>query len=184
MTTRDLLIGSASGAVISECGKFRYLLSRQWDSRPLLLFVMLNPSTADAHVDDATIRRCVTFAAAHDFGGIEVVNLFAFRATQRRDLALVGWPAGGPEADRHIAAAAVRAGAICAAWGVVGDRGPANDRVQQVAPILRASGKPLQCLRVTRSGYPQHPLYLPSICRLQDFAAAVDAALGAALCPR
>jgi len=163
---RELLAGATRHAVISEGGTFRYWLSRRWSAGPVLLFVMLNPSTADASVDDATIRRCATFAHVHGFGGLEVVNLFAFRATQPAELARLGWQVG-PENDEHIDVAARNAGAICVAWGAIGDRGPACDRVQVVAPILRAAGKPLQCLQVTRSGFPQHPLYLPAACRLQ-----------------
>lgn len=172
MAARDLLATATRSAVLSDCGRFRYSLTRRWadlyDNDRSLLFVMLNPSTADAMVDDATIRRCVAFAHGHGFGAIEVVNLFAYRATQPRDLALAGWPPG-PQNDERIAVAARDADAICVAWGAVGDRGPACDRVQAVAPILRRAGKPLQCLKITRSGHPQHPLYLRGDCRLQPF---------------
>lgn len=163
-------------AIISECGKFRYLLSRTWntDLQPLL-FVMLNPSTADARVDDATIRRCVNFARAHGrFGGIEVVNLFAYRATDPTDLRRAGLPVG-PENDAHISAAAARAGAVCAAWGATKD---ADDRIQVVGPLLRRAGHELLCLHITRSGYPGHPLYLASSKRLQPYSlAAIEHAM-------
>lgn len=162
-------------ALLSACGKFRYRLGRRWADGQTLLFVMLNPSTADADVDDATIRRCIRFAQAHDFGALEVVNLFAYRATHPKELRRAGWPTG-PENDAHTVAAAREANAVCLAWG-------ANvaelERPQIVIPMLRKTGKPLQCLRVTRSGYPQHPLMLPSSCRLQDFDTAVDDALAA-----
>lgn len=154
-------------ALISSCGKFRYRLGRRWGDGAPLLFVMLNPSTADADVDDATIRRCVKFAQAHGFAAIEVVNLYAFRATDPKDLRRAGYLVG-PENDAHTAAAARDAGAICVAWGsnVAG-----LERPQVVLPLLRRVGKPIQCLRITRSGYPQHPLMLPSHCRLQPFTA-------------
>jgi hypothetical protein len=169
MGARDLLASSKRHAVISECGRFRYWLSRRWADGPVLLFVMLNPSVADASVDDATIRRCATFSFVHGFGCFEVVNLFAFRATKPRDLALAGWPPG-PENDLHIETAARNADAICVAWGAIGERNAADARMQAVMPRLRiAARNPVQCLRVTRSGYPQHPLYLPSECRLQPF---------------
>ena len=168
MGARDILATANRSAGLSECGRFRYWLRRSWSEGPWLLFVMLNPSTADAQVDDATIRRCVTFAHAHGFGCMEVVNLFAYRATDPQDLARNGWQVG-PDNDHQISIAARVADAICVAWGAVGDRGPASDRVQVVAPILRAAGKPLQCLKLTRSGFPQHPLYLPSNCRLQPW---------------
>lgn len=157
-------------ATISECGRFRYRLGRRWAEGAPLVFIMLNPSTADADVDDATIRRCVRFAQAHGYPAIDVVNLFAFRATDPKDLRRAGFPVG-PENDEHIIAAAREAGAVCLAWGAhVADL----ERPQIVMPMLRSIGwdtdeKPLQCLRITRRGYPQHPLMLPSSCRLMPF---------------
>jgi hypothetical protein len=161
-------------ATISACGKFRYRLGRKWDDGPRLLFVMLNPSTADASVDDATIRRCVKFAQTHDFCELEVVNLYAFRATDPKDLRRAGYPVG-PENDQHIADAARASDAVCVAWGanVAG-----LERPTIVLPMLRSLGVQLQCLRITRSGYPQHPLMLPSSCRLMPFdVAAIQAAM-------
>ena len=71
-------------AMISDCGKYRYLLRRAWDhTLPRGLFVMLNPSTADAEVDDATIRSCIRLCRSWSFGSFEVVNLFGWRATDR-----------------------------------------------------------------------------------------------------
>ena len=168
MGARELLAEAQRHAVISECQRFRYWLFRRWAPGPVLLLVMLNPSTADASVDDATIRRAVTFAHAHGFGGLSVANLFAYRATKPDDLARAGWPVG-PENDWHLEVASRDADGICVAWGAVGDRGPASERVQVVAPILRRAGKPLQCLKLTRSGFPQHPLYLSASCRLHDW---------------
>lgn len=173
----DLLARAAGSAMISDCGRFRFKLSRRWADSPLLLFVMLNPSTADESVNDPTIRRCAGFADAHGFGGFEVVNLFAYRATDPRDLRLAGWPVGSYN-DTAIQDAAQDSAAICVAWGAVEPRSRAEYRVQEVLPILRASGKAVQCLRVTRGGHPQHPLYLPAASRLKAFDAAVDVALG------
>lgn len=74
-------------AEISECGLYRYALTRVWDeSKPLVLFIMLNPSTASGSIDDPTIRRCVGFASNWGYGGILVGNLFAFRATNPIDI--------------------------------------------------------------------------------------------------
>lgn len=153
-------------ATISGCGRYRYQLWRKWGCGSPLLFIMLNPSTADGHVDDATIRRCVKFAHAHGFGELEVVNLYAYRATDPAELRRVADPVG-PENDEHIREAAERAAAVCCAWGA---RPDALERVQQVMPILFGLGVEPQCLRITRSGYPQHPLYLPGDCRLQPFS--------------
>ncbi len=75
------------GAVISECGKYRYQLWRIWDETlPLVLWIMHNPSTADADVDDPTIRRCINFTKSWGYGGLYVGNLSAFRATNPKDV--------------------------------------------------------------------------------------------------
>jgi hypothetical protein len=155
-------------ATISNCERFRYSLGRRWGSGFPLLFVMLNPSIADAEVDDATIRRCISFATAHSFAAIEVVNLFAFRATKPRDLALAGW-LPGPDNDYHIGVSVIAAGAVCVAWGAHAAHHRVDERVQHVLPLIRKLGHQPQCLRITRSGHPQHPLMLPSNCRLQPF---------------
>ena len=155
-------------AVISECGKFRYRLGRRWDATcEVLAYVMLNPSTADAEQDDATIRRCIGFAKAHGFGGIEVVNLYAYRATKPADLRKAGYPVG-PENDAHIESVARHAGTVCVAWGsnVAG-----LERPQIVLPMLRNLGVQPMCLNITKSGFPSHPLMLPATCRLMPFTA-------------
>lgn len=152
-------------AIVSECGRYRYRLSRCWGNGPYLLFVMLNPSTADGLEDDRTIRRCIGFAKAHGFGSMEVVNLFALRATDPRELSLSADPVG-PVNDEAIAHAAAAAGAVCLAYGA---HRLVDARAQVVLPLLRRAGAHLQCLRITRSGYPEHPLYLPGSRRLSPF---------------
>jgi hypothetical protein len=165
-------------AMLSGCGKYRYRLGRRWGAGAPLLFVMLNPSTADAAQDDPTIRRCIGFAHTNGFTAMEVVNLFAFRATDPGRLLSCGAPVG-PGNDVHIAEAARETGAVCLAYGAH----PAADaRAQVVLPLLRELGVQLQCLRVTRSGYPAHPLYLPAACRLMPFTdEAIEAAMTGAV---
>jgi len=165
MTERSI----AGHAVISPCGRFRYTLSRWWALGPKLVFVMLNPSTADGLIDDPTIRRCVGFANALGYGQATVVNLFAYRAADPRDLARAGWPVGD-ETDEWITREASTASDVCVAWGAIGERGPAVDRVQVVMPILRDAGHEPKCLRVTKSGHPAHPLYLPASCALLPYS--------------
>lgn len=163
-------------AILSDCGRFRYHLRREWTEGGTLLFVMLNPSTADAAVDDNTIRRCVGFAQAEGFGAMEVVNLFAYRATDPADLRRVGYPVG-PENDFHLRMSAALAHRICVAWGAA-PQPAVNARVQVVMPLLRqAKGRVPDCLHVTRGGFPAHPLYLAKTKRLQPFDAAVEAAM-------
>ena len=143
------------GATLSPDMRYRYRLWRTWDaSRPRVAFVMLNPSTADARRDDPTIRRCIGYARAWGFGGLEVVNLFAFRATDARTLHKAADPVGRAN-DRHIRCAIRSAGLVVLAWGA---HRMARDRAAKVRPLFSRT-RP-RCLGLTRSGAPRHPLYL------------------------
>ncbi len=142
-------------AVISACGLYRYRLTRTWDDRPPLVYVMLNPSTADALKDDATIRVCMGRAQRMGCGGIVVVNLFAYRATHPEELLLAADPVG-PENDQHISAALTgNPHTVIAAWGVGGNY---LRRAWKVAHTCRMLQVPLHCLGVTKDGNPKHPL--------------------------
>lgn len=147
-----------AGAVLGAGGTYRYRLWRRWGAGATVLFVLLNPSTADAHRDDPTLRRCLGFARRWGCGGLEVVNLFALRSTDRRGLRAVADPVG-PENDRHIGAAAHRAGLVVAGWGE-----PAPDQRARAATVAARllARVPLHCLGTTQAGQPRHPLYLPA----------------------
>lgn len=150
-------------ALISECGNYRYYLTRAIVDRPPeqvapLVFVMLNPSTADAELDDATIRRLKGFAKSWRAPGLMVVNLFAYRATEPKKMLQALDPIG-PDNDDWIRYAGKIASKVVVAWGA---NGP-TDRVHEVVSILReCHNAPLYCLGVTQSGSPRHPLYVKS----------------------
>ncbi len=92
------------GAIISTCGQYRYQLWRIWnEDKPLVLFVCLNPSTADARQDDPTIRRLTGFAYQLGYGGFYLGNLFAFRSTYPSDLPAANDPVG-PDNTNHLLA--------------------------------------------------------------------------------
>ena len=151
-------------ALFDDSGRYRYRLGRRWaDGGPAIAFVMLNPSTADAERDDPTIRRCAGFARAWGFAGMEVVNLFALRATDPARLRRARDPVG-PGNDRHIAAAAGGADVVLLAWG---NCGALRGRDRQVVALL--AGLRPACLGVTQSGQPRHPLYLPRATRRRPF---------------
>lgn len=145
-------------AVISRCGTYRYLLTREWDpSLASMLWIMLNPSTADASVDDPTIRKCIGFAKKWCFGSITVVNLYALRATSPKELALHSHPCG-PMNDSYIEAAFVDVGLVVAAWGTKGS----PRRSKDVCAIAARKEKPLHHIgTLTKDGFPRHPLYVP-----------------------
>lgn len=155
----------ANGAII--VGEYRYLLWRTWDhAAPCLLWVLLNPSTADERTDDPTLRRCMGFSRAWGYGGVEIANLFALRTPYPRQLLLSSDPVGG-ENDCYLAATAERVAAIVVAWGAVGTyRG--RDRVV-FALLARHAAQPPLCLGTTRDGSPRHPLYTAQSARLTPY---------------
>lgn len=157
-------------ARLSECGTFRWWLSRTWDaSLPVLLFVMLNPSKADASVDDPTVRKCIGFAQRNGYGSIVVVNLFAYRATDPADLKAGGWQQGEDNAVLvcDMARQYVHdGGRVVVAWGANARGRP---EARSMLSSLRGYGVPLYALRVLGDGTPAHPLMLPYSCELVPF---------------
>ena len=156
-------------AIISACGTYRYTLVRQWDqTKPLLPFLMLNPSTADAKQDDPTIRRCIGFADREGCGGIVVVNLYAFRSTDPKRLVDVVDPVGpfNMTAIHDVAAVASEAGVpIVCAWG-------ANDFARSGGVTMYyaiLAGAKLVCLGKTKSGHPRHPLYVKGTQPMESY---------------
>lgn len=169
----------SAGADISADGRYRYLLWREWRGThdpnnwrwlgakdgagaeigepKACLFVMLNPSTADGLIDDPTIRRCVGFAKAWKFERLEVVNLFALRATNPRDLLKVDNvaddPVGWQNSDK-VFLAGRRAGRIVCAWGNHGAHLGQDETLRGWLP-----DRPLYALGFTDAGFPRHPLY-------------------------
>lgn len=144
-------------ATLSPCGQFRFSLLRQWGaSLPRLLFVMLNPSTADALADDRTVEKCIRFATRLGFGSIEIVNLFAYRTKNPIMLKRAGYPVGEGN-DQHIVEAVSRAAMVICAWGA---NARAHDRAAEVLALIEPWCEPM-ALRTLADGVPEHPLYLP-----------------------
>jgi hypothetical protein len=145
-------------AVISDCGQYRYKLTREphdmYSTRGPALFVMLNPSTADAALDDPTIRRCRGFAKAWDCNGIIVANLYALRATNPEALWTHADPVG-PYNDGQLAALFREHDTVVCAWGM----NAKLERIAQVRKMFRDGSRPM-CLGITKSGAPRHPLYV------------------------
>ncbi|MDO5529760.1 MAG: DUF1643 domain-containing protein [Paracoccus sp. (in: a-proteobacteria)] len=147
--------GILSLAIYSDCGAYRYLLTRDWGAGPRVAFVMLNPSTADERANDATIERCQRRAATMG-GGLIVVNLFGFRATRPADLKAAADPVG-TDNDAVLLEALRKADRIICGWGF---HGAHQGRGEQIAKMLRAEGLALLQLGLTKDGHPRHPLYL------------------------
>jgi hypothetical protein len=152
------IVGSA---VFSPDRKYRYSLSRVWDlDKSCCLFVMMNPSTADALHNDPTIAKCIRYASAWGCGSMLVANICAYRATDKRALLLVADPVG-PDNDAHLMALAQQKSMSI----VVMAYGQLPVRLRHIAGAtvtkLVAAGIELSVLRLAMDGTPCHPLYLP-----------------------
>lgn len=167
-------------ALISECGKYRYSLERlcgqEQDRRGValrtVLWVMLNPSTADATKDDQTIRKCMAFSARWGFTHMLVGNLFAFRTTDPKNLIHAqhaGIDIVGPRANEVLTAMAERAELVVCAWGAHAERWPMRSKWVR-HEIARVVAAPIMALKTTGGGHPYHPLYIPLETELRPWA--------------
>lgn len=162
-------------AVMDEAEVYRYRLARTWDieNKKTTVFVMLNPSTADQDVDDPTIRRCVGFAKSNGSGKVEIVNLFAYRATKPEHLALADDPVGNQNdyVIRQLFESDFT-GPVIVGWG--GSRHKvkrvnSGHRVGAVMDLAKETNRPLYCFGETKNGDPRHPLYLPKDAEMHPF---------------
>ena len=165
MSSEPDLRSMLKSAHISGCGTFRYHLVRQWDPRLAILpFLLLNPSTADAAVDDQTVKKGIGFGWRLGFGGIEFFNLYAYRATKPPELKRAGYPVG-PENDLIVRQQLTRDDGpkyIVCAWGAHARGQP---RVAEVMTLLNAWNIELRTLRHLKDGTPEHLLMLPYNCQ-------------------
>ena len=145
-------------AIISDCGKYRYLLSRHGDllaHQKHILFVMLNPSKADASINDPTITRCLGFTNAWGYKILNVINLYAYRATKPKELWNAKDPVG-PLNDDYIRNALVSHADVVCAWG----NNALENRVLEFAELAKESGARFWHLGLTTKGHPWHPLFV------------------------
>ena len=148
-----------SGATLSRCRKYRYVLWRVWDkSLPHIMFIGLNPSTANETQNDPTILKCIQYCKRWGYGGFYIANLFAFRSSSPDVLKKSKKPIGAKN-DFWILKTAKSAERVVACWG---EHGNFKDRDQDLKKQL----KNLYCLKINKSGQPAHPLYLKSSLNL------------------
>jgi hypothetical protein len=144
--------GMKKYAIISQDNKYRYQLSRIWDEeKPKILFIMLNPSTADANVDDPTIRRVVNFAKSWGYGGVFVGNLYAFRSTDPKGLTYTDNPIG-QDNIQHIKSLIGLTERVIYGWG---------NNQKEPDWLCNLVYTPY-CIDISKKGIPKHPLYLKS----------------------
>jgi hypothetical protein len=159
--------GIEYGALFDVNGRYRYSLWRAWSAyHPRIAFVLLNPSTADEQRNDPTIRRCIGFARTWKFGSMEVVNLFAYRATDYRELSRANDPIG-EDNNRFLMQAVERCSTVVLGWGT---RGTFLSRDRQVMSLLTGRND-VYCLGMTKDGQPRHPLYVKGVTILVPFCA-------------
>lgn len=153
--TADLFLDR--GAAFSPCRKYRYRLWRIWDkARSPLLFCMLNPSTADELANDPTVERCERRSRAMGYGGLVIVNIFAWRSTDPKMLYALADPVGS-ENDATILAEATKDGLVICGWG---KHGALNERGSTVARMLLDNDVQPHALKINADGSPAHPLYI------------------------
>lgn len=169
MGLNTALFPEATGAIFSDCRRYRYRLWRIWDRHlPCALFIMMNPSTADEVNDDPTVlrqqRRVMkwgdTFIEAPKVGGVEVVNVFAWRetdSTKLPGLVKAGTDIIGPDNDKWICDAASNAAIVICGWGQPGNL---MNRGKNVLKLIHAVCKVPYALAINDDGTPRHPLYI------------------------
>jgi hypothetical protein len=174
----DLVLGyprdvveSSGQAYFSDDGMYRYALSRVWDvKKPMVQWVGLNPSTADASKLDPTLRRVSRFSIAFGFGGFWMTNLFAYRTPKPavlREATEAGVDPVGPDNDRWLLDAAHWTKLTIACWGPHG-----NYRERETEVVRLFDGRVLSCLAITNAGHPRHPLYLKGDLKPKEWVRA------------
>lgn len=171
----DLFAGdSYRDVAMSPDRIYRYRWSASWarEATYRVLFVMLNPSTADEHVLDPTVKKTIRLAQRWAFNGLDIANVFAYRSTDPKGLYKVTDPVG-PENDAYILTLAERASAVVVAWGKHANRvsyaSNAKGRGDAVAKLLERFS--LLALRINGDGSPEHPLYVPDNIQPQPWKA-------------
>lgn len=158
-------------AIISGCGTYRYRLDRYVSPHAMVTaIIMVNPSTADATQDDATIRKLRGFGVRNNWGRIIVGNLFAYRATDVRELAKARDPVG-PENDDHLIHILAECDQVICAWGPIAKQPRmVRSRWIDVLTLIDGTGlDPLSIGPVAKCGHPKHPLMLPYSSEIMDW---------------
>jgi len=142
------------GATFDSTRQYRYCLWRKWDiNLPFIMFIGLNPSTANEHSDDPTIRRVMRFARDWGYGGVFMLNLFAYVTTNPKQL-LTCTDAIGPENDMYLFGVSKRCNRIIFAWGAFKET---KERAKDIMLLFPNA----EALVINKDGTPRHPLYVP-----------------------
>ena len=148
-----------NGAIFSEDRKYRFVLWRIWnDELPKVMFIGLNPSTANEDKNDPTIRRIISLSRNLGFGGVYMLNLFTFVTPHPEELKKCENPL--KLADYYLSEYGNKSNLIVAAWGTFPE-------VQDRSKHIMAMFPNLHCLALNQNGSPRHPLYVPNNINLK-----------------
>ena len=155
-----------SGAVFADDRTHRLYLWRRWNKQgPWVMFIGLNPSTADERLNDPTVRRCIGFAVKWGYGGMFMCNVFTLVSTDPKKLNIETPIAMGASLAMRVIRSRCRE--AVAGWGnLITQVRQGEDRVERIKQDL----SPLHCLGMTKLGHPKHPLYLPYSAELELLA--------------
>lgn len=164
-------LDTSRSAILSGCGRYRYRLERAGPGEGRTAIIMVNPSTADAEEDDATIRKLCGFGRRYDWGRLIVGNLFAYRSTDVREVGKVFDPVG-PDNGYRLAEIFLDADRVIFAWGALGKLPKRlRDQWREVDRICRAMhSQPMSIGEPAKDGHPCHPLMLPYTRQLQPWS--------------
>jgi hypothetical protein len=189
--------GTFGAASFSADGRFRYWLLRKWDQLPSappnvidrggagqaphpeqtfpMIFICLNPSTADHMQNDPSVTRMMNFAKREGCGGLVVMNVFALRSTDPKALLRAHSPMGPYNLEMirmqtQPMGYPPRQPVVVAAWGAHVTHKQLRPGAAEVERTLYHTGVKVSCLGTTKSGYPKHPLYLPADTPLRPYS--------------
>jgi hypothetical protein len=143
-------------ATFSRDRVYRYTLMRRWARGPAVLFIMLNPSTADAVQMDPTVTRCYKFARRWGYAALYVGNMYAVRSPDPLVMKAHPDPVGNPKNDSHLSRMVRRSELTVVAWGAHAT----VEREREVLDLIINAGQIPHALALTKAGHPRHPLYL------------------------
>lgn len=167
--SRVLPKSHTTGALISECGRFRDRLWRIWSERPRLMFVGLNPSTAGPEVPDNTVDWLMAWALANGFGGLEIANTYTFRTAYPTELKAAGYPTSRGNTAMLVGLAKIidaEGGRVATGWGTKIQPNRESDLVVD----LESADVLMYRWGVNKGGSPKHPLYLPQSVQLERWS--------------
>lgn len=157
---QGMLLEDATGARFSECRKYRYALWRRWDWQGFgnqVMFIGLNPSTADERDNDLTISKCIGFAKRWGYGGIVMMNLYPFCTTYPTELLAAREPTN-PANHEAFGYYRTHVGLVVAAWGALETKQrPRMQWQSTIHDVQHAIAQPIYCLGRTQDGSPRHP---------------------------